>query len=245
MRLPLLQKNPMTMVGTIDRCWLFTLRTPEAVALHELPAGLTLVTHGGFAFWNVVVSHIDDMRPVGTPVMAGVSYWHVAYRLYVRVTPPGRPAVEGLYFVRSDCDNRLMARVGNIVTDFNFHVATIDVADTGPRVSLGIQSPDARASATLLREPPLSLPDGSPFASLKEAATFLKYKPFGISVNPGRDEANIVRISRVESDWRARLVRIEEQSWDWLTTRNVEPEICYEVAPIFYTWNRGRVVTLR
>src|ERR671932_694489 len=95
--LPPMRKNPVTMVGRLDPCWLFAYRTLEEEARRVLPPALEPVTYGGFAFWNVVVCRVRRMRPWFAPAALGVSYWHVAYRLYVRFYPAQGAAIEGLY----------------------------------------------------------------------------------------------------------------------------------------------------
>lgn len=228
-----MRKNPITMVGTIDRCWLFTYQTPEAEAARHLPPSLKPLTHRGYAFWNVVVCHVDRMRPKGAPKWMGVSYWHVAYRLYVRYLAQGGEEIQGLYFVRSDCDSPLMAAAGNVMTDFNFHTASVRV-DNG---HIDVDADGAHASATVFDEAPESLPPNSAFDHLDQAARFLKYKPFGISVDAD-GSANVVRIVRDERAWHARLVRAETE-FAFFDGIDVRPEICYEVDPIDYQWNRA------
>ena len=228
-----IQKNPLTMVGLIDKCWLFTYQTPEADALRLLPAPLLPVAHRGSAFWNVVVCHVDAMRPKGAPRQFGMSYWHVAYRLYVRYPASDGTETQGLYFVRSDCDSKLMAAAGNIMTDFNFHTATVDIDDGRIRVG----SDTAHGDAVVRDTAPSTLPPYSAFDHLDQAARFLKYKPFGISVDD-RGVGSIVRIVRDERAWHARLVDFDA---DWQFFKGIEarPEICYEVDPIDYQWNRA------
>ncbi len=198
------------------------------------------MTYGGFAFWNVVVGRVRRMRPWFAPAALGVSYWHVAYRLYVRFHPAQGEAIEGLYFVRSDCDSRLMAAAGNLVTDYRFHTATVHVQDAPDGVDLVVDSPDAPAHARLSRTGSPSLLLDSPFSSLEEVADRLKYKPFGISFDVERGEANVVRIVRDERAWRSRLVRVLAADWAFFAGRDAHLELCYEVAPIDYQWNRGR-----
>src|SRR5438045_4199110 len=103
----MLPRNPLTMVGTLERCWLFTYQTPVEEAREAVPRELELVTRGSSAFWNVLVCRIRSMRPKRFPAFVGVSYWHVAYRLYVRFYPRTGAPIEGIYFARSDCDSRL------------------------------------------------------------------------------------------------------------------------------------------
>src|SRR6185436_4542079 len=104
---------------------------------------------------------------------------------------------EGLYFVRSDCDSGLMAWMGNVMTDFNFHKAAIDVREDADRLRLTIDAPGACAEASLRRRLP-ERPRTALFGSIEEAAAFLKYKPRGFSVaKDGR--VNVVRIVRDEA----------------------------------------------
>jgi len=229
----LIQKNPLTMVGAIDRCWLFTYQTPEADAQRLLPKPLLPVTYRGSAFWNVVVCHVDRMRPKGTPQALGMSYWHVAYRLYVRYPTVDGPEIQGLFFVRSECDSKLMAMAGNIMTDFNFHTADITV-DGG---HIDVDTADSHSHAVVGHTAPSALPPYSAFDHLDQAARFLKYKPFGISVD-SHGTGNIVRIVRDERAWHARLVDAQAD-WTFFADKNVRPEICYEVDPIDYQWNRA------
>jgi Uncharacterized conserved protein (COG2071) len=240
----MLLKNPLVMVGTIERCWLFTYQTPVDDARALVPSELELVTRGDRAFWNMVICRLKAMRPKGFPAFAGFSYWHVAYRLYVRCYPRNGPPIEGIYFTRSDCDSRLMTGMGNLLTDYRFHTAGIRIVEEAPQLHIAVHSPDAPARITLDRATPPRLPDDSAFASLEEAAAFLKYQPFGISQDR-RGRANIVAIERDESAWQSRLIHVSAAEWAFLAGKRLRPEICYEVAPIDYQWNRGRVVDLR
>ena len=231
-----MRKNPLTMKGTIERCWLFAFRTPERDVRPLLPAPLDLVTRDGAAFWNVVVCRVGRMRPRFAPRLLGMSYWHVAYRLHARFA-----GQEGLYFVRSDCDSAFMSWMGNVMTDFNFHTAGVRVDETDARVKIEIDSPDAPGSAEIDRRAPSSLAPGSPFDSVAEASAFLKYKPLGLSV--GKDGGvNRVRIVRDESAWRGRAVPVRSQRWSFFDGRTAVPELCTEVDPIEYRWNRGEVL---
>jgi hypothetical protein len=234
------QKNPVTVVGRLPQTWLFAYRTPVATARGLLPARLEPVVFGGWAYWNVVVSRIEAMRPWGLPAFVGVGYWHVAYRLYARFRPSDGEAIEGLYFVRSDCDSPPMTLAGNLLTDFNFHTARVRVREREGVHYLRIDSGEAPARAAWRTAAPAGLAEGSPFGSLDEAAAALKYKPNGLSVG-GDGGVNVVRITREETAWRARLVSVEAAHWAFLDRYETHPEICYAVEPIDYRWNRARV----
>ena len=234
------QKNPLTVIGKLDRCWLFTYRTPAELAHSQLPRPLEPVTHAGYAFWNIVVCHISAMRPKHFPAFIGIDYWHLAYRLYARVPLAQGRAIEGLYFLRSECDHRLMELSGNLLTDFRFHAAQLRIQQDQEALEIRLESPEAPAYARLL---PGAAPQHNPrsaFASLDEGAAFLKYKPYGISVDKA-GKVNVVHITRDESAWRSRLVRVAAADWAFFRGQDVKPEICYEVEPILYQWDRGRI----
>jgi hypothetical protein len=235
-----LQKNPLTMVGTIDRCWLFTFQSPPEWADAFLPDALSPVTHNDCAFWNVVVCHVSRMRPRGTPPALGLSYWHVAYRLYARFEPKDEPPIEGLYFVRSDCDSGPLAAAGNLMTDFHFHKARIDVVSAGASTGIRVRARGCEGAARLRDAVSESLPEWSAFDRIDEAAAFLKYKPYGLSVDHA-SRVNVVHITRDESAWYSRPVCVEEQSWSFFDDIPARPELCFEVDPIAYQWDRARI----
>lgn len=231
--------NPITMVGHLDYCWLFTYQTKINEVENLLPANLSLVTYKGYAFWNVVVSHIKSMRPKHIPAIFGLGYWHIAYRLYVKFQPKGQAAIEGLYFLRSDCDSRLIALGGNMLTNFNLHLTDIEIEHNAETVSINIKSLDAPAKVLLEPNVKAQLPENSIFPSLEVAGDFLKYKPNGIAINTDGN-ANIIHIKRREEDWRYQLINVKSADWAFFKDKNVSPVVCYQVEPIDYQWNRGR-----
>jgi len=236
----LIQKNPLTMLGTIARCWLFVYQTPANDVRHLLPARLEPVQHRDCAFWNIVVCKVQNMRPKLLPLPIGVTYWHVAYRLYVNFQTLSGDTSEGLYFVRSDCDNPLMAAAGNVLTDFNFHTASISVSENSLSTEIKIGAPFGDAYARINVTEPPALPTDSAFDTLEEAEQFLKYKPNGIAVDSSGC-ANVVHIVRDELAWKSKLISVEEASWAFFEDKNVRPEICYQVEPIRYQWNRANI----
>lgn len=228
------------MLGTISRCWLFVYKTPISDAKRFLPPQLEPVQYNNYSFWNVVVCQVKNMRPQLCLLPMGITYWHVAYRVYVRVRPRENENIEGLYFLRSDCNNSLISMVGNLLTDFNFHTAKVSVHENDQSINISIASQGSNDQAIINKvEQPLLLAD-SVFNSLDEASQFLKYKPNGISIQ--RDGlANITHIVRDEQAWQSKLVYVERAQWAYFKDKNVSFEICYEVEPIAYQWNRAKI----
>ncbi len=233
-----------TVRGRIAQCWLFVYRTPADSVAALLPRGLEAVTKGGFAFWNIVVCRLDGMRPAPLPAMIGLGYWHVAYRIHVRAEKESGEGIEGLYFVRSDCDRHLVAVAGNWLTDFNFHVAGVSVTAAPAGVTGTIVSPTAAATFAIDYHTAAQRAAGSPFASLDAAAKALEYKPAALSAG-GDGAVNVVAVRRDSSAWRWRPVAVVAARWQFLEGREAALELCYEVEPVDYLWERRRVVRVK
>ncbi len=231
----------LTMVGRLSECLLIAYRTPAESVEHLVPAPLQLVTRDRWAFWNIVACRIEKMRPRGTPLPFGMSYYHVAYRLYVRAEVASGDMIEGLYFVRSDADNFLVSELGNLTSDFRFHTAAIMHFEDAGRLIFEVRDSgtDARLCVNCEEEPGLAR--DSCFASMKEAAQFLKYRPLGLSCRDGW--LRVAEVFRDESQWKETLVSVEEARWsffDSLAQKEVALELAARVAPIDYRWRLGR-----
>ena len=186
----------MTMVGRLTDCILLTYRSPAKSVEHLIPDGLALVTHAGQSFWNIVACHVIRMRPSGTPSALGLTYTHVAYRLYVHTTGTAQ-RMTGLYFVRSDVDNRLVGAAGNWLTDFRFNTSRIDyTVEDG--IALSVTASDGNANASLLAAPMdrFSLSRDSCFDTIQQAMATLKYQPTALSV--GKHSFRCSDVSRKE-----------------------------------------------
>jgi hypothetical protein len=214
---------------------------PATEADKWLPDPLQPITHHDRAFWNVVVCELAHMRPLGFPARVGVGYRHVAYRMYARFTAADGSEVTGLYFLRSDCDSRLMTIAGNLLTDYKFRFAKIEIEATGNGIRLSVSSSTGSGGADIDYASSALLGQGSAFSSLSEAAEFLKYEPAGIGVSR-EGQVNVVRITRDESAWDSRLVHVSKAQWQFLDGVDLTPEVCYEVLPIEYRWGRARLV---
>ncbi|MCC6677213.1 MAG: DUF2071 domain-containing protein [Phycisphaerales bacterium] len=251
MRIPL--PRPVTMVGRITECVLVWYRTPAESVRSMAPAGFELMTveSGGrvWAFWNIVVCRVERMRPGGWPGALGVSYHHAAYRLMVSVSLEGGPAQRGLYFLRSDADNSLMAWGGNLTSDFKFNRARVELGEAEGRLRAKVRSKDRKANAELEIDPaaqPEPVP-GSIFGSLDEARKVLKYEPMGLAPGPRARKVRLAEVFRDESAWDERAVQVVSARWEYLARlgqNDIVLELATRVAPIDYRWRLGRVETM-
>ena len=247
----------LTMTGRLSECLLLSYRTPAASIRRLLPPGLSLVTRGPWAFWNVVACRVDAMRPRGLAAALGISYHHVAYRLMARARTADGQAVEGLYFVRSDADSGAIACTGNRFTNFLFHRSEIGFErrpgrDDALTVSVlgrrGHYEADALLRVdTAPRDAAPSLSEGSPFTSPEEAARFLKYQPLGLSVDLDARWLKLAEVMRDEQAWRETPVRVIEAHWSFLDSigqTDVQLERATRVEPLDYRWRLDRRLPL-
>ncbi|GDY21985.1 hypothetical protein LBMAG56_33320 [Verrucomicrobiota bacterium] len=240
----------LTMTGRLAECVLLAYRTPAASVRALVPAGLELVTHGDWAFWNIVVCRVADMRPAGLPAWLGISYSHVAYRLYARARTADGANVEGLYFLRSEADNALIAGAGNWFSDFRFHRAAIDLQATDSAVDLRVISRNGRkgdASLSAREMPAPELAPGSCFDTAAEAAAFLKYRPLGLAVDARSATLKLAEVFRHEQQWQERPLQVTAARWQFLASlgqHDAQLEWASRVAPIDYRWRLGRRLPL-
>ncbi len=239
------------MVGRLETCLLFALSSPlEEVQQVQIPAPIKLISYNGRAFWNIVVCRIRGMRPIGVPEGLGVTYRHVAYRLYVSADTVDGP-LSGLFFVHSQADNRLISWGGNVASDFRFHVANISVhADeksvTAEGRSYSSRLDDAFALRGSCQVGPPEL-QSSLFGNAEESLHYLKYQPLGLAV--GREgELRIAEVVRDEAAWQERHFAVEHMKWNLLKSlgqHNVRLELALCVDPIAYRWRIGRSTNLQ
>jgi hypothetical protein len=239
------------MVGRIDACILLAYRVPISQVAHLVPRGLELMTQGPWAFWNVVVSRLEAMRLAGLPRWAGVSYHHVAYRLYVRARVRGGEAVDGLYFLRSDADHGLINALGNRLSDFRFQRAQVTLGGReGPEDPWTIHAATPDGSGDLDIE--LSLLKGSETAGAggsqeHPAGSLLKYRPLGLCPDQDGRVLRLARVVRDESQWRERPLCIHSARFAYferLGMGDMPLARATQVDPLEYRWELGETLLL-
>jgi Uncharacterized conserved protein (COG2071) len=237
----------ISMQGRLDPCFLLSYATPEEAVDGLLPKGINPLTYQGFAFLNIVISRILRMRPMRIPATFGLSYWHIAYRLYASVDLAPDKTITGLYFLRSDIDRSLMIIPGNALTDFRFHKASIRTSANDVLIRLKItQTPDEIADAEVVIETSATGEDAisSPFHTVREREQILKYAPFGLSIDRSGHWLKIAEVQRDEGKWEERQVRVQMADWQYLK-RTIPGKArlvrATQVMPIDYRWRIGRM----
>lgn len=234
-----LPKHPIPMRTTFRDCFLVNFAVDPDVLRALLPKPIEPELHQGSAFLSVVMVTMDRMRPAFLPPCIGISYTQVLYRALV--TCQGE---RGVHFLRTDTDNRLMCRLGNVMTIFPFSLSQISQGKTGPYRRFDLKAnPTHHAHIHALfdlSQPSQEMPPTSRFASLPEARKFFveRYAAFSID----RRSLNTVRIRR--GDWNITVVPDLKHVYQFMRGSQMFPEGCAELDCIFhvedvaYYWTR-------
>lgn len=236
----------MTMNGMLSECILLAYRTSIESARRFLPEGLELITYQGHAFWNIVICEGKQMRLPGMPAWMGMQCRHIAFRLYVKACTQENEWIEGLYFVHSDTDQPFLWAFGNQTSDFNFHPAMIKIEDKPDRVTALLEGRlGSRSAGTLIATPEeqFSLEPDSCFESEQAAAQFLKYSPYGLSVDSHGKMLKLAEVFREEAAWKETSLQVSISEWSFFQQHQIQDitlERATRVTPISYIWRLGR-----
>ncbi len=230
--------NPIPMEARIRECWMLAYRVPVDAVVSRVPSPFRLVTRDGFAFLNVVIAGMEAMRPEGLPAFVGMDYWHVGYRLQVQADTVEGPK-EGLYFLRSECDARLLGWAGNLLTQFRFHPASLRL-DRGEILDVKVESRGGGGQVRLDLQRPFERPADSIFATREEAESVLRYNPLGLAV---ADARRVALLDIEHGPWSLRSIDVV--SHDFAFVRAIPGatlEAAFALGAIDYHFQRGRVV---
>ncbi len=238
----------ITMTGRLSECILLSYSVPAASVQALVPSGLELVTHEGKAFWNIVVSTIDKMRPRLVPRWAGITYHHIAYRLQVAAETESGESLTGLYFLRSDVSSSLVGTTGNWLSDFKLHAAEIDISEDEACLALAVRSSESAGTARLRIDcsSRANLETGL-FNDQGEQEAMLKYQPLGLAIG-SQHRIRLAEVIRDESAWREETVTVLDAEWGFFDDEMWEQltlERATRVAPLDYHWRLGRTALLR
>jgi uncharacterized protein YqjF (DUF2071 family) len=239
----LVPKHPIRMRTVFRDCVLVNFAIDPAVMRALLPAPIEPAIHHGAAHLSIVIARMDRMRPVFVPRRLGITYDQVVYRVVVRHR--GEP---GVFFLRSDANNRLMCLAGDALTFFRFHHADIEYRADGEILHVDVRPPpnhraDIRASYDL-RGTTDTMPRTSSFPSLAEAREALVelYTAFG--QDPRTGAVSAVGIER--GHWDLRVVNDRRAGYQFIDSNPQFPagsarlDSIFYVAQVPYLWHTLR-----
>jgi hypothetical protein len=238
-----LQRHPLPIRATLRECVTLTYAIPAHVLRPLLPPGLELDTVGDDGFVAVALVQTERLRPEGLPRALGGNFFLAGYRVFTRFRAADGRTLRGLRILRSDTDRTLMALGGNLFTHYNYHRCRPSVVAAGDAIRFTIHTPDDAGNLDVIvdrREAPL--PDGSPFASMREARRFAGPLPFTFDYEA--ETHAIVAIEARRTNWRPAPVAVHVTRlafFDQPAFSGCAPRLAaaFYVRDIEYHWLRG------
>jgi hypothetical protein len=176
------------------------------------------------------------------------------YRIFARLT--GAQSLRGLRILRSDTDRPLMARAGNVLTHYNYHLCEAEIEESNAEIDGGAErgiemrwsvttprgEADLDVTARIGREPAV-LPVGSPFASMAEARRFAGPLPYTFDYE--QETRSIIAIRATRQEWNPQSVAVSVRRIAFLDREpfcRATPVLAnaFYVRDVPYRWERGR-----
>jgi Uncharacterized conserved protein (COG2071) len=183
----------------------------DPAALRPLvPPVFDLDLHNDKAFVSLTASRLKDFGVGRAPRALRMNFYQATYRAHVAYTDFRGRRLRGCYFVRSETNSRLMSLTANLLPEFRAHrcgTCPILMARNGDHVLLSVDAEDAAGKVVLvlaMDRPLHGMPQGSQFASVKEAYDFLVDFYDAFAYDPEADEVLLLRIER--GDWDIKIV---------------------------------------
>jgi len=238
-----LQRHPVPIRATLRECVTLTYAVPARVLRPLVPPGLELETVGDDGFVAVALVQTERLRPDGLPSALGGNFFLAGYRVFTRFRTADGRTLRGLRILRSDTDRTLMALGGNLLTHYNYRHCRASVVTAGEAIRFTIHADDGAGDLDVIvdrHEAPL--PDGSPFASVREARRFAGPLPYTFDYE--EDTHAIVAIEARRTNWRPAPVAVHVNRlafFDQPAFAACVPRLAaaFYVRDIDYHWLRG------
>jgi hypothetical protein len=238
-----LRRHPIPIRATLRECLTLTYAVPASTLQPLLPPGLELDTVGSDGFVAVALVKTERLRPDGVPAALGGSFFLAGYRVFTRFRSTDGRTLRGLRILRSDTDRTLMALGGNLLTYYNYHRCHARLTLSDEQARIVIDTPDGGGDldgAVRFSDP--TLPDGSPFASMREARRFAGPLPFTFDYEPATH--SIVAIEGRRTNWRPAPVCVDVSRVSFFNQApfaGCVPRLAaaFHVRDVEYHWLRG------
>jgi|SRR5580658_166678 hypothetical protein len=245
--LHLLKRHPVAITAFFRHALVLAYAFPPEILEPLLPEGLALDTWSGWGFLAVALVKTEDLRPSFLPASMGRDFFLSGYRIFARLT--GAKSLRGLRILRSDTDRPLMARAGNALTHYNYHLCEAEIeerhGERGIDMRWMVRTPRGEADLDVTAHfgNEASLPAGSPFASIAEARRFAGPLPYTFDYEQATRSIIAVRATRQE--WNPLPVEVDVRRIAFLDREpfcRTTPVLAnaFYVRDVPYRWERGR-----
>jgi uncharacterized protein YqjF (DUF2071 family) len=240
-----LQRHPLEISAFFRHSLVLTYALPPRVLEPLLPPGLILDTYNGCGFVAIAMVQTEWLRPSYCPKLLGQKFFLSGYRIFTRYKTKAGRTLRGLRILRSDTDRRVMVRVGNCLTHYNYHLADVRVQDSNQRLEIQVRTPNREADLHVIADlttRPATPPSTSPFRDLREARLFAGPLPFTFDYEASTH--SIIIIEGVRREWKPVPVNVEVLKCTFFhqpAFQGAEPILAntFDVENIPYRWKRG------
>jgi len=244
----LLKRHPIPISAFFRHSLVLTYSFPPEILEPLVPKGLVLDLFRGYAFLAVALVQTERLRPSFLPAAMGRNFFLSGYRIFTRLAT-GAQSRRGLQILRSDTDQELMVRAGNLLTHYNYHLCHANLEERGREIHWTIRTPRSEADLEVvasLADEPAPLPSSSPFATLAESRRFAGPLPYTFEYEQAT--GSIIGIFAKRQNWEPQPVAVEVRRNTFLQQKPFcgAPAIlanAFYVRAVHYEWQRGRRLT--
>lgn len=239
----MLARHPLPIDAHFRDCVTLTYALPEEVLRPLLPPGLELETVNGSGFVAVALVQAEALRPSPLPAALGQDFFLAGYRVFTRFRTKAGRSLRGLRILRSDTDRPQMVAGGNLLTHYHYHRCAATMTATAARIDVAVRTPNGEGDLQLSASPlEHRLPDGSPFASVREALRFAGPLPFTFDYEP--ETHAIIAIQAARANWSPEPIAVDVRRiafFDQPAFRGCTPTLAaaFHVSDVDYHWHRG------
>ncbi|WP_304455419.1 DUF2071 domain-containing protein [Nocardiopsis sp. YSL2] len=255
-----IQQHPLPMRAHFTDSLVLTYAFPPHVLRSLLTPGLELDTYRApdgteYGFAAVAVVAMRGLRPAFLPPWLGTAQVMTGYRVFARLsvdrvgTAGGTRTLRGLRVLRSQTSSPLLAAAGTLLTRYGYERAVLGTRRVGDRLDVAVRSEDGRADLRVraaLDGPGVPLPEGSPFATARDARRFAG--PLPHTFEHDRSSGDVLVVKALRTSWEPRPVAVDVRRLTFFRHgpfRGTRPVLAnaFHVAGVDYGWHPGRLVT--
>jgi len=242
--LHLFKRHPIPISAYFRHSLVLTYAFPRDVLQPLLPPGLVLDTYREYGFLAIALVQTAHLRPSFLPAVFGRDFFLSGYRVFTRLDSAAN-SQRGLRILRSDTDKCWMVGFGNLLTHYQYRLCRVELTEQPGEIGWRIRTPHEKADLEVranIGGTSAPLPDGSPFADMKDARRFAGPLPYTFDYEP--ETNSIIRIRAVREQWNPQPVAVEVRKNTFLRQEpfcRVTPVLAnaFYVRDVPYRWMRG------
>lgn len=237
-----LKNHPFRVNALLERSVVLTFAVPKEALDKRIPECLTLdLFQDKWAFIAIAMVQTRELRPHGFPKFLGNDFFLMGYRIFVRYKNQVGKRLRGLYILKSETNKKKMEFVGNLFTHYQYTTTDILQTNQGDVEIIASQKSNFRIEMNP-KATDVSLPEGSPFATWKEARRFAGPLPFTFTYNANKQQVLI--IEGVRQNWIPKPTQIVSYQVSFLQDLKLPNAVlanAFIIQDVPYYWKKGKI----